>query len=940
MPWSATVLAVPGKTGEDGATLPVVRHLEDAGKVADLLWDRWVPTRTKAVLADDLGGDADDREDAARLIYVWLCSIHDVGKLTPDFMRTLSNRPEWSHLSSVLPPPLTVPTLTRRNLHHRVLGHDALVRWLVRRYDADRLAAHSVACVIGAHHGVPANNVELTDVPPTSPEWMAVQDEVLDEMADAAGVEVYLPRLVARDVVPMRSQVLLAGLVVVADWLASDQDRFPVDRVGPVEPAHVINIADLPPPWVALEPPPVVTAHIEQRFPSLAGATPRPIQKLVFEAAHAAQGPALIVVEGDLGGGKTEAALIGAEILSNRLGLGGVMFCLPTRATTDGIFPRLRRWVDALPGSGATSMVLAHGKATLNDDYRGLMNRERFASMEPEVGRDGHVVAVVASWLQGRRKGVLANFVAATIDQVLVLALRSKFLQLRHLACAGKVVIVDEVHAADEYMRAYLLRALEWLGAYGTPVILVSATLPPAVRQDLVRAWCEGAGMPVPTLDPADIYPRVTSVDASGSTTRTIPLDAGSGRQMSINLSPFDEAIEAAVSAVEAGACVGVIHNTVGRAQATYDHLVDRLGPDRVVLVHSRFVSVDRQQREGYIRACLGPPGVAHEGQLRPGGIAVVGTQVLEQSLDIDVDLMVSDVAPIDLLLQRAGRLHRHRRGAGEVHRPPQVREARLFVVGATVGTVGPPLVDREVSAIYGEWRIYQALQVLTPFFGGQSLHLPRDIAPLVRQGYDDSVEPPQGWEAEWCKARSAHLAREQDRRARADTYRLDPYPHTTDSDLRTWISGRTGEPDETKGQAAVRDGEESLEVVVVVRDGSAVRPFPGCGVPAEVDLSGQLAAPPDRHARRVAGCTLPLPTAMTRFRGGDGGVPIDRVIRDLERQAAQLEGWRSSRWLAGTLPLLLEPTPSGTWSASVDRWDLTYDAQRGLVTRRREQER
>lgn len=207
-------------------------------------------------------------------------------------------------------------------------------------------------------------------------------------------------------------------------------------------------------------------------------------------------GPGVMVVEAPMGIGKTEAALAAAEVLAYRFHCGGLIVALPTMATTDAMFGRVLAWVRSLPSPHQLSMYLAHSKAALNDEA-GTLPRHCAGHLYDEQGK-ASAAAVAMGWLSGRKKGVLSTFVVATIDQVLFGALRSRHLALRHLALAGKVVIVDEVHAADAYMRAYLCRALQWLGAYGTPVVLLSATLPPDQREELLNAYESGRRPPQP----------------------------------------------------------------------------------------------------------------------------------------------------------------------------------------------------------------------------------------------------------------------------------------------------------------------------------------------------------------------------------------------------------------------------------------------------------
>ena len=201
--------------------------------------------------------------------------------------------------------------------------------------------------------------------------------------------------------------------------------------------------------------------------------------------------PGLLIIEAPMGNGKTEASLLCAEVMAAKSGAGGVAYLLPTMATSNAMFSRVEEWLKTVPdskGGSMESMQLLHSKAALNPDYSKLrswgstwMGDEAKANVEEGV--------VAHQWFAGKKRGLLSSFVVGTVDQLLMAALKVKHVQLRHLGLAGKVVVVDEVHAYDAYMNTYLDRILTWLGAYGVPTILLSATLPANRRDELIHAY-------------------------------------------------------------------------------------------------------------------------------------------------------------------------------------------------------------------------------------------------------------------------------------------------------------------------------------------------------------------------------------------------------------------------------------------------------------------
>jgi len=907
--------------------LPVVRHLADAAAVAAELWDRWLPESSKKEISATLPRGLDD----GRVLFTFLAGVHDIGKITPAFTGQLRRSPAYSWvLDDLARHGLEVPARisSARPPRHCLLGFAILRSWLVRQApgadgrEAQR-HADTLAGPVGAHHGVPPSRAELVaissrDLAPT-PAWSAVQDEVLDGMARRTGAAERLEPWLARDL-PLSSQLALAGAVVVADWLASDQARFPLDDTesSQVRAARVLGGWDLPPPWRALAPDGDPDRLMARRFPQLAAYGIRPLQSAAAEAAHAMTRPGLIVIEAGMGEGKTEAALLAAEELAARFGPGGVVFALPTQATSDGIFPRLRDWVATI-GLPVTSMFLAHGKAALNEDYRRLAANGRIAAVgDPDAPHEA--IALVTSWLRGRRRGILADFVAGTIDQILFAALAARFVQLRHLALAGKVIIIDEVHAADAFMRVYLERALAWFAAHGTPVILLSATLPPDIRDSLVSAY---AGHGVTCA--GDAYPRLTVVDDQVREFAVAPAPGRRGRlAVRVSVDWLDEVCRA----VADGGCVSVVHNTVGRAQASYEALVVRLGSDKVLLLHSRFLGIARASRERRLRQLLGPPDHRGESAHRPRGFVVVGTQVLEQSLDIDVDLMVTDIAPIDLILQRGGRVHRHHRGPDA--RPAGLGVPTLLVTGLDVDRHGgPPDFDPGAMAVYGAAALLRAVTVLKPHLDAAEIDLIDDLPRLVAEGYREDLPCPPGWEDAWQDAEQERRRRLRIMRADAQSFLL-PAPDSRRT-MVGLLADRGGEPDDdgsSTSRARVRDTDETIEVIVVRSVDGLVAPMPDAGLPVGTTLPTELGCPDDEVARRLAACTLRLPSAMTWTHGGAGGfAAVDRVIRDLERGASHLQGWAQSAWLKGELVLVLDAHNR----AVVDGWELTYDTDRGL---------
>ena len=901
---SMATLSAWAKTDSEGGSLSLVRHLADSAEVAKLVWDRWLPAHTRRLISAGLpGGDPD-----GRLLLCWLAGVHDIGKLTPAFacqVRELADTMDAMGLK--MPGALG----NRSMLPHALAGHLSVTDYLVEA-GWDAATATTYAVVVGGHHGVPPETSAAygarsqTNLLGSGP-WLRSRRELLQFVTARTGAADRLDAWRAVPLSPMQ-QCLITAAVIVCDWIASNQDLFPLDeaRVSSEAAPLVWRMLGLPGPWQpsAVEIGSEAARHqlVRQRFGWTSSVRARPLQLECVRIAAELSEPALMVVEAPMGEGKTEAALAAAEVLAQRFGFGGVFVALPTMATSDAMFARVRRWVDNLPDT-PSSMFLAHGRAALNPEFAAL--RRGFES----IGADCSDSPVIAhEWLVGK-KGPLANIVVGTIDQVLRTALKTRHVMLRHLAFANKVVIIDEVHAADSYMSTYLCRTLEWLAAYGVPVILLSATLPPAQREALLRAYRSGRGDHDPKAVEVGGYPSITVWPNPELCSQVAP----SGRSIDgieierIGDDPDDLAGRLAAASLESGGVMGVVCNTVARAQEMYDALLDAgFAEDELLLVHSRFVAHHRAALEARLRALLGPAGEAR----RPRRFVVVGTQVIEQSLDIDVDLLVTDLAPMDLLLQRIGRLHRHHRE----NRPAWVARPRCLMRGASWESA-PPEPAHGSQRVYGLARLLRAAAVLEAF---PTLTVPTDVPELVSGAYAADIVVPAVWRDAFETAEAQWEEAVEKQRRKAEDYLLSG-PDRPDGNLLGWLAGPAEDVEGAGGQAQVRDAEDSIEAIVVQRIGEALHSLgdtpgaEGCVVPTET-------APPAKLAKQIAASTIRLPAFLSRY--GNAG----KVIRVLEHN--WYPGWQQSHWLKGELVLELDEKGE----AEIAGHRLTYDIRRGLL--------
>lgn len=1009
---------------EDGDLwLPLYVHASDAARTMERLWDEWLPNNVKGLFARQYDG----REELARKALIFLAGAHDIGKATPIFQAKpcgrgwdgepvgLAWKPEKAGLH------IEAGLSMERRPTHPIAGQALLDRYLEDEFGWSFERSDDWGSVIGAHHGNVPEKQRVHDAfnasiatGNTSDEageaWREVQHELLEYARQMAKLDGTDMEALGRSSWDAPTESVACGLIIMADWIASNQELFPLLPLisgsggaggvsGEKTSLALGNRADrawdklsLTSSW-SEEPPFVSDEWFCERFGLPAGAMPRPVQRAAMEAADKMTEPSLMVIEAPMGEGKTEAALAAAEIVGARFGCGGVCVALPTMATTDAMFGRVRRWLDHLAPNGTSSIFLAHGKAQLNEEYRGIVrsSRERrvMSSMGIDVGdgASGDERVVVSDWMQGRKKGMLASFVVCTVDQVLMGALDMRHLSLRHLALAGKVVIVDECHAYDSYMQQYLKRVLEWLGAWGCPVILLSATLPTSVRDELVSAY---QGKPAnrpecPASDSGDSrllasllssgqsrkaqarkkrqraeiemssellaqepYPLLTV--ASGS--HTMQLDCPpSSRSTRVEVTLMRDDEDALIGLLKErlldGGVAGVVCDTVSRAQEAYRALKGCFGEREVMLTHSRFLDLDRMDNESRLRGLLGPDATVLNGK-RPERLIVVGTQVLEQSLDIDFDLLVTDVAPIDLLMQRLGRVHRHARGMGEKDRPARLRSAQCLIRGIEGMSPEGPAFAPGVSRVYEPASLMEALSVsgLCNVDASASFSLPGDIARLVRTAYSPTAQSaiPETWHSSYeamCGRRKANKA---SKRQRAETFLL-PSSHKLMRDKKTLTNlfagvvedGSDARMNEGAGQRAVRDTQETVEVLLVRKEDGRISLLPWISDEKNGVERGQeipTVYEPDWALSAVlAQCAVRLPASLCRPQ------QIDRLIEELEggceRWAA---AWQGVPVLAGRLALAMEESDGEPeeFETTVLGQRVRYTREEGLSTARR----
>ena len=709
---------------------PVVHHLLDVAAVALRLQEL-----SLSRLARELAVMGIPLERVAN-VSAWLAGLHDLGKFSLSFQ---AKRPDLfpKHL-----PPIRESPSDRGHWRNTaiMLRSPELQRELHSIFPAVGDGLALIAASIAGHHGRP----------PTAQEYrfnihgFRWEKEVTPPSLAAGLQAMHLLRgLLAPHPLPEidtthKARALswrLAGLTTLADWIGSDNAFFRFE--DPAMPVDAYWRLALRRADDAIDKKGLLPARLRNEIgfaEMVPGIAPRPMQAAADSVALP-EGPALFVIEDATGSGKTEAALVLSARLMDSGRAEGLYFALPTMATANAMYGRLENVYARLFEQGSRpSVVLAHGRADLSPEFM----RNVGTATNGMKGEEDNAT-FCSEWIaDNRRKAFFAQLGAGTIDQAFLAVLKKKHLTLRQYGLAGRVLIVDEAHAFDAYMGKELETLLEVQASLGGSAIVLSATLPAAKRQSIVDAFRRGLGKNDDAGLGSTAYPLLTAVGRD--TARELPVEFGAAlcRQVTVErLSDAASAHDAAMAAAANGAAVVVIRNAVDEAIASFEALRERHA--ETMLFHARFAMCDRQRIERDVLERFGRGASAE----RRNGRILVATQVVEQSLDLDFDVVISDLAPVDLLIQRAGRLWRH------MDRRPVAGRA---VPSPTLYVISPELS----AATHDKWLepalgagafVYRHLGLMWRtaklLFEAGSIRTPDDLRPFIERVYgcDDVPE-------------------------------------------------------------------------------------------------------------------------------------------------------------------------------------------------------
>lgn len=794
--WAKTDRGAP-----DCSYHPLLCHMLDVAAVAGLIWDHHLTATLRKRLECAIGA-----KDARSLI-AFVTGAHDIGKACPAF--------QWKvpYLRNHLCLPFSD---NDRDRPHGMVSA-CVLRELLSHYPRMALLGQ----ITGGHHGVFPRSLDLQLGPDTlgNSDWRGARHALLDQFASTIDFDLNQHGRGQDAIADPFIVPFLAGFISVADWVGSNQDFFPC--VATFGCSDQIDTADY---WSrsrrqadqalhALGWLPAVTFAEEAAFERVfAEFTANSLQGSAIYLASKQNAPYLMIVEAPMGQGKTEAAMYAADLAMCRGFARGTYIAMPTQATGNAMFKRaLDDYLRNRGHKGKLNLQLVHADALLAQTAD--IQQGEVPEFQPRsIGDDGGDVEA-QSWFTAKKRPLLAPFGVGTIDQSLLSVLQTKHWFVRLFGLAGKVVIFDEVHAYDAYMSTILERLLHWLAEMDCTVILLSATLPEARRKALAKAYsgrddAECQRYPRITLAKPRHHPKAQADDAP--VCAKVPM--GESRTFTLRFMRTEaDVLRATLSdQLEHGGCAAVICNTVNRSIDVYKHLRDTLKDTECLLFHARTLQMWRREREEEVLHKFGK-----DGRHRPKRAVLVATQVIEQSLDLDFDLMVSEIAPIDLLLQRSGRLHRHERER------PRGLEAPQLMVLCDADRIGPPPESFGASIEYVYDR-YVLLRTWLALRGRDAIDVPTEIETLVEAVYGDAVpDSGDGWPKALAAARERmEFSRTESQKAAHGLLVSQP---KDPSDLIEQFNDQLADDDDPEVhrtvRAATREGDPSITVVMLPGD-------------------------------------------------------------------------------------------------------------------------
>jgi CRISPR-associated endonuclease/helicase Cas3 len=682
-------------------TLPLINHLLDVYSATKHLWEILLPQKLKEIITEDF----DLNIESTGEIIAFIAGLHDIGKATEYFQDNVIGQSKQIKFS------INHSLASSIYLSHR----EEIIYKVLAKY-------------LSMHHGQIYSSIQIYSSSIDSPDASRL-NSIYDAYYNYFDIDI--SKIKIKNENPTWS-IVFVGLLTFSDWLVSQESHWiNINSIYSSKDESIINVHKTI-ENAKIFPGNSIDDKKENIFNHFFNSnniifTPRPLQELVNCYKINTDAQSLTFIEAPTGEGKTEAAflLAGKQMLSKIS--GGIFLAMPTQATSNMQYVRFNSFLENACTNQIISSNLIHANSRTNEHFNKVSNLDRFINQEENQ-------FYVSDWFVNKKLALISQFGVGTVDQALLSVLNVKHFFLRLFGLAGKTIIFDEVHSYDICMAEIMKNLLRWLKALGSSVIILSATLHEKMKNEFIESW----GADVRPL--SSQYPLISQIANSSICEETFEVNIENrNKKINIEFSPnADDLVKIADSIIENsvyGCRIAVILNTVCRTQELYSILKARNFDSKfnIILFHSRFMLKDRQNIENQVISTFGK----YAGNSDKINI-VIATQVIEQSLDLDFDLMYSDFAPIDLLLQRAGRIHRHNIEIRKF-RPETLLEPKLILLV-------PETKDKELpdfkanSAIYENiylWRTYYKLKDIAVWdFADSSIY--RDFVESVYADRDE----------------------------------------------------------------------------------------------------------------------------------------------------------------------------------------------------------
>lgn len=671
----------------------VLTHGVIAGVVARTLYESWLSNGSRQLLSQVLA--LTEAETGSFLGY--LTSVHDIGKIEYHFqckdpsVRELYQKLEISH-----------NYVGQQNVRHEKTGEKAI--WRIWKEQGQKSGSRNLfSSLIGAHHqkdyGVGSERKD--------PVFTGSQQQLEQRMrSQFIGDTIELPQKPSAN--RGAAESILLGLLILSDWIAScaafaDAENW-IDNIDHEEIIQC-RLENFLQESGLLTDPVNWKSSFTDIWPWIPTHGIRPLQQGVEALCKRETRHSLILLEAPMGEGKTEAGMYCAVQMLRKWNKDGFYVALPTAATSNQMVSRLRAWFESnhIPDR----VRLLHGMAWMMDD----------STPEQSMNTEDH--NEVSQWLAPLRRGLLGQFSVGTIDQAMLSVTKARYGVLRLLGLSNKVLVIDEIHSYDVYMGEFIQLLLKWCRALEIPVVMLSATLPPKLKKKLLSPYTSQ------TLSGG--YPLITAVCEDGSVEEIPIRKTMKNMTVSVELLPIlgdpDKIAYTAAEMAAQGGCLCILMNTVRQAQNVFSAL-EKCFDGELLLFHAQYPAGRRQEIE---QECIRLFG--KNKNERPTKAILVATQVVEQSLDVDFDAMLTAVAPIDLVIQRMGRVFRH----DDTVRPPHFQSPKQWILVPGGDRFGAD------TYVYPEALLRQTIHILAD---RKIVKIPEDLAQLVADGYDETNVP------------------------------------------------------------------------------------------------------------------------------------------------------------------------------------------------------